>query len=238
VAVLCAGAAARPQTRPGPNGHVVSGARGCLAHLAGGDAGGMAVQPRLPAQQGTVFRPRRCQCDRGSRGAGCAAALRGGTGRRARGVPVTRWVRQAAAATALDGVPCRAALVVSTARWTARGPGARFGTADYQVVGRTSAVSAASLARGRLVLHLPGARARAASPRHSARDAGARRRPVVHSTLDTRSRDSAGFRGVVAPCTGGVACAALRAGHGACLHQRRTNVQNCGTRPSRRALDS
>ena len=168
----------------------------------------------------------------------CAAALRGGTGRRARAVPVTGRVRQAAAATALDGVPCRAALVVSTARWTARGPGARFGTADYQVVGRTSAVSAASLARGRLVLHLPGARARAASPRHSACVAGARRRPVVHRTLDTRSRGSAGSRGVVAPWAGGVACAALRARHGACLHQRRTNVQNCGTRPSRRALDS
>ena len=37
------------------------------ARLAGGDAGGMAVQPRLPAEQGTVFRPRRRQRDRGSR---------------------------------------------------------------------------------------------------------------------------------------------------------------------------
>ena len=60
-------------------------------------------------------------------------------------------VRQAAAAADLDGVPCRAALVVSTAHWTARGPGARFRTADDRVVGRAAAVTAAGLARGCLV---------------------------------------------------------------------------------------
>ena len=66
VAVLPAGAVDRRAPRTAPAGLAVPGARGGLDRLAGGGAGAVAVQPRLPAEQGAVLRPGHRQRDPGA----------------------------------------------------------------------------------------------------------------------------------------------------------------------------
>ena len=77
---------------------------GGVDRLAGGGAGAVAVQPRVPAEQGAVFRARHRQRDRGARGRQGPWCLPCRARRRAGGVRRARRRRQAAAAVGLDGV--------------------------------------------------------------------------------------------------------------------------------------
>jgi len=125
----------------------------------------------------------------------------------------------------LDGLSCGPGLLSVSARAGVPRLDPRFRGNDVGDVGGRAAIQADGLARGRLVLHLPGQRAGAKAGWGDAGNGGAGQCSAVHHDLDSGRRRSATARIMVAARVGGAARPALWPSHGGRCRHRRMNVQ-------------